>query len=210
MGRQRKLRSALQHRRKLLIGIALTGVVALAAALTWFQPWKLFIDHRVNDTLPAVAVEPLPAADVTSRPPSQGRAAKVPAATPTSTTPTGTTPPGPRLLSRGPLISHEHPTSGQVSVVEQPDGSRVLAIAHLDTSDGPDVHVWLTDARVTKNGWHVFDDGKYVSLGTLKGNLGNQVYKIPRSADLSKLTSISLWCARFDVSFGAAELVPVA
>jgi hypothetical protein len=63
--------------------------------------------------------------------------------------------------------------------------------------------------RAGRDGWHVFDDGAYVSLGTLKGNLGNQVYPIPARADLSKLTSISIWCDRFDVSFGAAELVPV-
>ncbi|MDT4915055.1 MAG: hypothetical protein QOC66_4183 [Pseudonocardiales bacterium] len=54
----------------------------------------------------------------------------------------------------------------------------------------------------------MFDDGAHVSLGTLKGNLGNQVYRIPRHADLSRLTSLSLWCDRFDVSFGAAVLVP--
>jgi Electron transfer DM13 len=72
--------------------------------------------------------------------------------------------------------------------------------------------VWLTDAPVRpgRDGWHVFDDGEYVSLGTLKGNLGNQVYPIPRSVDLSRLTSVTIWCARFDVSFGAAQLVPVA
>ena len=119
---------------------------------------------------------------------------------------------GPRLLSRGELISHEHATHGTVSVVQQPDGQRVLAIAHLNTSNGPDLHVWLTDAPVRpgRDGWHVFDDGRHVSLGTLKGNVGNQVYSIPRSVDLSRLTSVTIWCARFDVSFGAAQLVPVA
>jgi hypothetical protein len=186
----------MRRRRGLWIGVGVLVAAVLTAALAWFQPWKLWIDHRVDEKLPAVALEPAPI-DVTSDPgaPSHTRAAR----------------PADQLLSRGELISQEHATSGVVSVVQHPDGSRVLAIAHLDTSDGPDVHVWLTDAPVRKgsDSWHVFDDGKYVSLGTLKGNLGNQVYKIPRSADLAMLTSVSIWCARFDVSFGAAELVPV-
>jgi hypothetical protein len=63
--------------------------------------------------------------------------------------------------------------------------------------------------RKTNDGGSIFDDGKYLSLGTLKGNIGNQVYNIPRSADLATLTSVTVWCARFDVSFGAAELVPL-
>ena len=182
-----------------LIGIAALGVPVLAAGLVWFQPWKLWVDHRVDEQLPEVAL--------------------VAPATPGSTTPPRTTPAAsatasstsPRLVSRGELISHEHPTHGTVSVVLQPDGRRVLAIAKLDTSNGPDLHVWLTDAKVGtgSNSWHVFDDGEHVSLGRLKGNLGNQVYAIPAAADLARLTSVTIWCDRFDVSFGAAELTPV-
>jgi hypothetical protein len=55
----------------------------------------------------------------------------------------------------------------------------------------------------------VFDDGRYVDLGSLKGNVGNQNYVIPADVDLTTLSSLSLWCDRFDVSFGAATLAPV-
>jgi hypothetical protein len=34
------------------------------------------------------------------------------------------------------------------------------------------------------------------------------VYRIPASADLTRLTSVTIWCARFAVSFGAAALTP--
>jgi hypothetical protein len=112
------------------------------------------------------------------------------------------------LLAQGRLISHEHRTSGTVSVVGYPSGRRVLAIANLRTSNGPDLRVWLADASVTPDGWHVFDDGEHVSLGRLKGNIGSQVYEIPASIDLAELTSVTIWCARFRVSFGAAALVP--
>jgi hypothetical protein len=70
--------------------------------------------------------------------------------------------------------------------------------------------VWLSDAAVVDgpSGWRTFDDGRYLDLGSLKGNVGNQNYAIPADADLAGLTSLSIWCDRFDVSFGAAELRP--
>jgi hypothetical protein len=186
----------MQRRRKLWIGVAVLVAGVLAFGLAWFQPWKLWVDEHVNDRLPAVALAPADATVIPTAP---------------AGTDAATTAPADRLVSRGRFISQEHSTSGQVSVVQRADGSRVLAIAHLNTSNGPDLHVWLTDAPVRPGSdhWSVFDDGKYVSLGTLKGNIGNQLYAIPRNADLSRLTSVTVWCARFDVSFGAAELVPV-
>jgi len=183
--------------RRVLLACAgvLTPVVAFG--LYWFQPWKLFTNTTVHDSLPAVVTQSAPPA----RP--------VPP-TPTSTAPAGSSsaPPPAQdvVLARGELISHEHSTSGTVSLVELADGKHVLAIEDLDTSEGPDVEIWLTDQRVTKDGWHVFDDGWHTSLGDLKGNLGDQVYRIPESVDLDRVASVSVWCARFDVSFGAAEL----
>ena len=176
-------------RNKVLIAIAAVLIPVVAWALYWFQPWKLFTNDTIHDALPAVATEPVPSHS---------------APAPATTAPTDT------LLARGTFISHEHHTSGTASIVRLASGKRVLAIANLDTSEGPVVKVWLTDRKVTKNGWHVFDDGKYVNLGDLKGNLGNQVYRIPDSTDLSQLQSVVIWCDRFDVSFGAAELVPVS
>lgn len=197
----RKAISALRHlasmgmtrRRRLLLGASVVVTLGLAFGLYWFQPWKLFIDHRVDEALPAVATEPV--AEATATPAATAAATEQAAARAQ-----------PVLLSRGTFVSHEHSTSGTVSVIRQPDGSRVLAIANLRTSDGPVVKVWLTDQRVTKDGWHVFDDGRYVNLGGLKGNLGNQLYRIPDKADLTVLRSVTIWCDRFDVSFGAAQL----
>ncbi|MGH8861080.1 MAG: DM13 domain-containing protein [Jatrophihabitantaceae bacterium] len=184
------------RRRAVLFGAAAVLAVALAAGLAWFQPWRLFTNHRVDDVLPAVATRSVPAA---AHPTAAAAAPRTPV------------PPQAVLLARGMFISHEHDTIGAVSVVRQPDGSRVLAIAGLRTSDGPDLHVWLTDRAVRpgESNWYVFDDGKHISLGTLKGNLGNQLYPIPAGAALDELISVSIWCARFDVSFGAAALVPV-
>ena len=85
-----------------------------------------------------------------------------------------------------------------------------MTLEDLATSDGPDLHVWLTDQPVIEGqaGWRVFDDGRYVELGPLKANNGNQVYDVPPGTDLTGLTSVSIWCKRFAVSFGAATLNP--
>lgn len=162
------------------VGAVLLGVVFAA---WWFQPWKLWIDSHVDETLPTT-VNPVESDDVEQSKP----------------------PVGPVALASGEFVSHEHATSGAASLVEHPDGSRQLALEDLDTSNGPDLQVWLTDAQVDPDSWHVFDDGYYVELGPLKGNQGDQVYDVPTEADLDRVVSVSVWCERFSVSFGAAEL----
>lgn len=114
----------------------------------------------------------------------------------------------PKELYRGELISHEHQTTGVVRVLELEDGSRVLRLEGLETSDGPDLEVWLSDAPVVEgyDGWFLADDGDYQSLGKLKATSGDQNYPIPDDLDLLRFSSMSIWCVRFSVSFGAAEL----
>ncbi len=182
-----------------VIGALLVAVVAAGVGLYWFQPWKLWVDDTVRDELPVAAPATPPAA-----PDAETTTPTAPAAPATPSTP--------RTLTSGSLISHEHRTTGTAKVIRLPDGSHTLRLENLDTSNGPDLHVWLTDAPVKegKAGWHVFDDGTYVSLGKLKGNKGDQNYALPADLDLKGLTSVSIWCDRFDVSFGAAELTAPA
>ena len=180
-----------------LVPVAIVVVVVLGVGLFLFQPWKLFTNTTVNEASPVAAsapAEPATSADADPATPASPAAPAAEAA----------------VISTGTFISHEHGTSGTVQVIELPDGRRVLRIEGLDTSNGPDLKVWLSDAPVIDGaeGWLVFDDGDYVDLGALKGNKGNQNYEIPATADLTDLTSVAIWCDRFSVSFGAAELTP--
>jgi hypothetical protein len=186
-----------RRRRARRLWLAAIGMLVVVAALVSFQPWKLVVDEVVDEALPAAAA-------VTSSTTSPSSAA------PGTTAPTVGAPEPPRVLARGTLISHEHTTSGTVLVLALADGRRVLRLQDLRTSNGPDVKVWLSDATVRPgaDGWRVFDDGRYADLGSLKGNVGNQNYVVPDDVDLDSLTSLSLWCDRFDVSFGAATLAP--
>lgn len=165
----------------------------------WFQPHKLVVDERVDETLSdPVGLATTPAADPADTTPTEaGPAAEAPAPT------------APVLLAEGDFVSHEHTTTGIARMVRDPDGTHRLELVDLDTSNGPDLRVWLTDQPVIegRDGWGVFDDGAWVELGVLKGNQGNQVYEIPVDVDLEDYTSVSIWCKRFSVSFGAASVV---
>lgn len=196
-------------------GIALSSVL-MVVALAAFEPWKLWVDKTVVEALPvapaAVAVEQVPAVPTPTVAPPTPEPARTTAPRPRSTpvpTPSPTPAPAFTELSRGTFISHEHGTTGTVRVLQLSDGSRVLRLENLNTSNGPDLKVVLSDAPVIegKAGWHVFDDDQHVKIGNLKGNKGSQNYVIPPEVDLTLLRSVSIWCDRFNVSFGAAELV---
>jgi electron transfer DM13 len=158
--------------------------------LYWFQPWKVVTDRTVNETL---AIPPAPLSS--SAPPQTSAPA-----------------PGPAVVRQGTFISHEHSTTGRARVIRKPDGAHVLELVDFDTSNGPDLRVWLSDQPVRSgvDGWRVFADGKRVELGRLKGNKGDQAYAIPAGTNLDQLTSIAIWCKRFSVSFGAAGLTAPA
>ncbi|MGW3649451.1 DM13 domain-containing protein [Streptomyces sp. NPDC000878] len=173
------------------IGVLVVAVAGVGFGLYWFQPWELWQDETVQEALPGVAEASATLAAAPSGSPSVQSV--------------------PDTLAGGELISHEHATSGTVKLVRLADGTHVVRLENLDTSNGPDLRVWLTDAPVKEGvaGWRVFDDGEYVSLGRLKGNKGSQNYAVPEDVDLSRYSSVSIWCDRFDVSFGAAELAQV-
>lgn len=190
-------------RPKIVIPVLIIGGILFAVGLYVFQPWKLFTTVEVYEAVPTTAEEVL---NPVVEKPNDEEAAPQESSVEESAEPAK--PAEPVILEEGTFISHEHSTSGTVKILELPDGSRVLRLEDLETSDGPQLEVWLTDAPVIDgiDGWGVFDDGKYVSLGALKGNVGNQNYMIPDDVNLDDFSSVSIWCARFSVSFGAAEL----
>ncbi|WP_088991571.1 DM13 domain-containing protein [Micromonospora chokoriensis] len=181
--------------------VAAAVVVALVA-LYWFQPWKLFTDTYVDDALPPAGPTPVTSAPASTAP---SVTASPVAASPVAS---ATAPAAEQVLAAGDFVTHEHETTGSAEIRRLTNGRHQLVIRDLDTSNGPDLRVWLTDQPVIRGtaGWRVFDDGKWVELARLKGNKGNQVYDLPASADPADFRSVSIWCKRFSVSFGAADL----
>jgi hypothetical protein len=170
---------------------ALITVGLILFVLVWFQPQKLFLDQRVDETLPGAPagstdVEGAPA----ERPASTGQA---PASEPELVT-----------LASGPFQSLEHATGGRALILEEADGTRFLRFEDLETSNGPDLHVYLSEVPASDD-WYAYGE-RFVDLGKLKGNIGDQNYEIPAGVNLSKYRSAVIWCKRFSVGFAVAPL----
>jgi hypothetical protein len=222
------------RKKAIWITVAVVAVVGVAVGLALFQPWKIFTRNTVNEAAPvAAAVQndavTAPALSVssmnTSAPAAPGTPAPTQTTAPIQTTAAATTPetstpedpateaPAPAaaptepvVLAAGTFVDGEHATSGTATILQLPDGSRFVRLEGFSTSDGPDVDVWVTDEQAGGDDWGKYDDGRYVSLGDLKGTDGNQNYAIPADADLSGLTSVVIWCDRFNVAFGSAAV----
>jgi hypothetical protein len=109
------------------------------------------------------------------------------------------------VLARGQFRSLEHPTMGRALLVRFPNGELLLRLEGLDTLNGPDLHVYLSE--VSAGGDARAYGERFVDLGKLKGNKGNHNYRVPMRVDVSRYQSAVIWCKRFAVGFGVAPLV---
>lgn len=192
-------------KRKPLWAAMVAFVAAVGFVLVWFEPQKLFIDERVNESFPTAA------APATQPPGPSGAAgsvapdSSVPAVPPASAAPATTSPAAPMVLARGSFASIEHDTSGTVALIAQPDGSHVLRFEDLTTSNGPDLRVLLSPSLSPDENY----EAGSIDLGSLKGNQGNQNYEVPPGSDVAQFRSAVIWCQRFSVAFGIADLRPL-
>jgi hypothetical protein len=108
-------------------------------------------------------------------------------------------------LARGTFISREHETTGTARILRLPDGQQILRLEGFETSNGPALFVYLSQNPADGEDGSFDDD--YLDLGALKGNIGDQNYVIPAEIDPLGYTSVVVWCDRFSVSFGAADIV---
>ena len=199
-------RSQRRRRRWAIAGVVLAVIAGLTIfVFAYFEPHKLFIDDKVNEPFPVAVGSPTTAVTAAATTVAASAAASTAPATVPPTTPATTPPPRPVAQATGMFVSLDHGTSGSAAVYVVEDGRRVLRIEDLDTSNGPDVYVYLsTNPAAGPEGQ--FDD-TYVNLGGLKGNIGDQNYEIPADVDVTQYRSVVIWCDRFNSAFGAADLV---
>lgn len=98
-----------------------------------------------------------------------------------------------------------HKGKGKASILRAGGGSSILRLTDFEVTNGPDLEVWLVKAPDPKSS----DDVKaseWVSLGPLKGNIGDQNYSIPDDVDSSQYGSAVIWCEQFGVLFSPASL----
>jgi len=156
--------------------LALGSVAAVVFVLLFFEPQALFIDDKVDEAVPTAAAAQPGAGG--------GEDAR-------------------RRLAGGRFRGLAHGASGAALLIEV-GGRRYLRFEDLNVDNGPDLKVYLSPEPSSADEG-AFDDG-IVSLGDLKGNIGDQNYEIPRDVDLERFRSAVVWCERFGVGFAVAPL----
>jgi hypothetical protein len=164
---------------------ALGTFLAIAVASAGIGYWTAFRDKTVDeDVVVATRV-------ATMQEREQGLAVQVDMPMPK--------PARPIKLAAGALKGADgHVASGRVTIIREPDGHRRLTLTNFDADPGPQVVVYLSPSAEKTD--------EVVELGGLKGNIGNQQYRIPDSADLTRYDTLILWCVPFTTRIAVAPL----
>lgn len=89
-----------------------------------------------------------------------------------------------------------HAVTG-TAVIYSKNNSLRLVLDPFMSQNGPDLRVY-----VSKNA----GASSFLNLGLLKSVNGKQSYSIPGNPNLTDYTYVLVWCQKFSVSFGSAEL----
>ena len=90
-----------------------------------------------------------------------------------------------------------HNAEGYAKILTLSDGSQILRLEDFRSTNGPDVHLYLSTDKQANN---------FIDLGRLKANNGDQNYQIPIDTDFNKYKYVLIWCQPFSVLFGSAQL----
>ena len=209
--------------------MAVAAIVVVAVVLVWFQPQTLLFDTVVEEDLPGLATAPATddlaqdaeadtprSVDDDADAPAEGAAddddaPEAPTDDDTEVAADGADgaapppPPGPIELASGTFGSlGRYTTTGTARLIELEDGERYLRLEDFETTNGPDLFVYLSTGAA--DGATGFTEG-FVDLGVLSGNIGDQNYLIPADVDVDRFPTVVIYCKRFSSPFGAAALM---
>ena len=103
-------------------------------------------------------------------------------------------------------IDSFHQTQGKAILVRLPDGRRFIRFEDFRVTNGPDLYVFLSGHPSPRTGAQLHEGASF-EVARLKGNIGSQNYELPADLDLSKFKSVAIYCKRFSVMFGSAQLI---
>ncbi|PTX56937.1 electron transfer DM13 [Litoreibacter ponti] len=92
----------------------------------------------------------------------------------------------------------DHVTTGNVSIFKTADGGALVILDSNFSLDG------APDPRVGFGKDDVFEP--LSDLGILQQLGGTQVYKVPASVNVDDFNEVYIWCLKFGVPLGVAEL----
>ena len=158
--------------------LIILALIVIGVAWYLFRPERIFINQTVNEEFPAgISTESIKSDDSAT------------------------------ILVSGNFHGVAHETKGVATIYELPGGNKVLRFSEFETSNGPDVQVYLVAADDANDSETVTKAG-FIHIGALKGNIGDQNYDLPSDVDLDKYKAVTVWCRRFGVNFGTAPLAP--
>lgn len=208
------LMSRLQSKWKLLLpaGLILGGVLAYLA-FGVFGIHTLFIDDEVNEAGPVfesgAGASGMPSDETSEALADDMNDAVTELAMPAEVGVDEAEPPMTDeivTLAEGSFVDRSHPAKGLAVVLNDGTEQRFLRFEDFETDNGPDLNVYLTRADADADAGDFGRSGDFVDLGDLKGNIGPQNYEIPGDVDLAEFNTVVIWCVRFGVAFGAADL----
>jgi Electron transfer DM13 len=176
-------------RRPAFIVIAALAVVLFVFVLVWFQPQQLVLNREVNEALPGDSSQQIVEENEGKPRSADGKNAN--------------SKPKIEVVAKGTFRALAHPVSGQAKVLDV-SGDRYLRFEDFTVENGPDLRVYLSAAPSHSDGPAFGSD--FIDLGSLKGNVGDQNYRIPAGAELSRFRSAVIWCRRFSVGFAGAPI----
>ncbi len=95
--------------------------------------------------------------------------------------------------------AHDHKVGGNYSIIEK-DGKQVLMLGEDFSLDGaPDPYIVLSGNDMGSG------DGT-LNLGRLRTRKGPVTFALPAGTDLGKYTRVLVWCKKYNVTLGQAEL----
>lgn len=193
------------------VAIILVTVAVLGAA--WFLASPLFIDDTVDESFDFVLDDGRVDMEAVMAMPEAGRRAMMdeimsaaeaaPDTVSEEAMPTST----PQVVARGRFVDADaiHKGAGVATLYALPDGRNVVRFEEFRTTNGPALVVYLAKHASPSQASHVTGGG-FISLGKLKGNVGNQNYVVPAGTNIDDFNSVIIWCELFGVLFSPAAL----
>ena len=195
----------MRKRNILIIAGIIVGVVILIPA--WWLLSPLFLSQTVDEAFPRAAAAVVPP-DMTM---AQVEAVMTLAAAGDDPTMAETMPAaGPVAIAAGQFrdVDSFHRGQGTATLYRNADGSHLLRFEDFRVTNGPDLRVLLAAASDPQSRQEL-QEGGYVELAELKGNIGSQNYAIPATVDpAAQGGSVIIYCRPFQVIFSVAPLRP--
>ena len=194
--------------RYLLVGLGIIIIIPVAW-LAWWLLSPLVIETEVHEEFP-LAYQAVVPANMTMTEVEDAMAAAANLERPVDETmpDAASSPAQPQADLTGQFRDADsfHKGSGTATVYDLgADAGHILRLEDFRVTNGPDLRVLL--AKSPNPGSHSdLDDGGYVELGKLKGNVGSQNYDIPADVSLADVQSVVIYCHPFRVVFSVATL----